>query len=54
MRNFQQIPINNTVWSYKDEVAEKTPPIREGEKIRAFKDPVTGSVCIKFVIDKNA
>lgn len=47
MRNFSHIALNGMNWSFEKREGETY--ISKGEKIQAFKDPVSGSVCIKFV-----
>jgi len=52
MRNFSFIPLNSASWSCEKRDGESN--ITKGEKIRAFVDPATGLVCVRFFLEKKA
>lgn len=47
MRNFSHIALNGMNWSFEKREGESY--ISKDERVQAFKDPVTGNVCVKFV-----
>jgi hypothetical protein len=47
----KQIFLNSHTWKFdKDEASA---PLNKGERVLAFKDPVSQSICVKFAIEKN-
>jgi hypothetical protein len=52
MRNFSYVPLNSASWSFEKHECESH--FIKGEKIRAFVDPSTGSVCVKFIREKKS
>lgn len=47
----KQAFLNSHTWKFDKE--EVDVPLNKGERVTAFKDPISQSICVKFITEKN-
>lgn len=51
VNNRKQYYLNSFTWKFDKE--EKDTPLLKGERVIAFEDPISRTICVKFMMEKS-